>query len=115
MKDRGELRRIFGGPSNRDVTDYAMPVAQPRLIALPGLRNPGVETQSEVYAIKDFAALKVWYLTDRDHPVAIAVYFATDKAFPKLKGDNLSERLAWDRERFHRLAKFVAAQQAAKK
>jgi hypothetical protein len=68
-----------------------------------------------VYAIKDFAALKFWYLTDRDHPVAMAVYFAADMAFPKLKGDNLSERLAWDRERFQRLAKFLAARQAAKK
>ena len=111
-KDRGELRGIFGGPSGRNLADHAMPIAQPRMIALPGLRNPGAETQSEVYAIKDFAALKTWYLTDRDHPVAIAIYFAADKAFPRLKVDNLNERLAWDRERFQRLVKFVEAQQA---
>jgi hypothetical protein len=112
-KDKGELRRIFGDPLSQDLADYAMPVAQPRIIALPGLRNPGAETQSAVYAVKDFAALKVWHITDRGKPVAIAFYFAADKAFPRLKGDNLNERLAWDRKRFQRLVKFVEAQQAA--
>lgn len=114
-KDKKELRRIFGGPSGRDLADFAMPVAQPRMIALPGLRNPGAETQCELYVVKDFAALKVWYLTDRDNPVAIAFYFAADKAFPRLKVDNLNGRLAWDRERFNRLIKFVKEPQAAKK
>jgi hypothetical protein len=114
-KDKGELRQIFGDPLSRDLADYALPVAQPRMIALPGLRNPGAETQSEVYVIKDFAALKVWHITDRDKPVAIAFYFAADKVFPRLKADNLDERLAWDRERFQRLVKFVKEQQAANK
>jgi hypothetical protein len=114
-KDKNELRRMFGGPSDRDLADFAMPVAQPRMIALPGLRNPGAETQSDVYAVKDFAALKVWYITDRDNPVGIAVYFAADKGFPRLKADNINERLAWDQERFNRLVKFVEERQAAKK
>jgi hypothetical protein len=113
-KDKRELRGIFGIPSARNLADYAMPVAQPRIIALPGLRNPGAQTRCEVYAVKDFAALKFWYLTDRDQPVAIVVYFAADKAFPRLKVDNLNERLAWDRERFQRLVKFMETQQAAK-
>jgi hypothetical protein len=113
-KGKGELRRIFGDPSSRDLEHYAMPLAQPRLIALPGLRNPGAETQSEVYAVKDFAALKVWYITDRDKPVAIAFYFTANKAFPRLKADNLNERLAWDRKQFQRLVTFVETQQAAK-
>jgi hypothetical protein len=106
-KDKGELRQIFRGPSTRDVTNWAMPVAQPRMIVLPGKRNAGAGTFSEVYAVKDFAALKVWYITDREKPVALLVYFAADKTFPKLTADNLDQRLRWDREHFQRLQKLV--------
>src|SRR5262245_36205185 len=112
--DKNELTRIFGAASDRDLADFAMPVAQPRMVFVPGLRNPGAETQSEVYVVKDFAALKVWYLTDRKNPVALAVYFAADKALPRLTVDNIKERLAWDRERFKRLNKFVDERQAAR-
>jgi hypothetical protein len=106
-KDKGDLRQIFRGPSPRDVTNWAMPVAQPRMIVLPGLRNLGAKTVTEVYAVKDFAALKVWYITDRERPVALVVYFAADRTFPKLTGDNLDQRLRWDRDHFDRLQKLI--------
>jgi hypothetical protein len=111
-KDQEELRRDYG-PSAMYIGDWAMPVAQPRTIALPGLRNGGATTYSEWYVFKD-AALKFWFISDRPKPVAMVVYFLPAKGFPKLNADNLSTRLAWDREHFQRMVKAVE-ERAAKK
>jgi hypothetical protein len=110
--DSGKLRKLFGG-STLDLEKFALPVAQPRTIVLPGLRNPNAETRIDTFAIGDFAALRVWSITDRDKPVAVAIYFAADKTFPRLTAVNLSDRLTWDQGRFDRLIKFVSEKQSA--
>jgi hypothetical protein len=109
-----DIRRILGRPSDQDLKTYAFPVAQTRIICLPGLRQVDAQTRSDVHVVKDFAAVKIWYLTDRKNPVAAVIYLNVDKAFPKLTADNLKERLAWDGARLDRLAKVIERRQSGR-
>ncbi len=104
-----DIVALFGKPTTKPAKTFAMPVAQPRTIALSGIRYADHrlnKDHSEFYTIGDFAGIEVYYAIDGETPAAILLYFQRDGKFPKLAKDNLDKRLAWEQER---LKKLVAA------
>lgn len=93
-----------------------MPVAQPRGLALSGLRHADPrmnKDHTEFYTIEDFAAIQVYYGLDGVSPGTILLYFRTDDEFPKLTKDNLEKRLSWEQERLKKLIAYFERRRAA--
>jgi hypothetical protein len=102
-----EIEKRLGGPVAWRKKTYALPVAQEREIALGGLRFTDSKRHTSFYAVSHFGGVEVWYSHDGETPEAVIVYLKVDNYFPKLTSGNLEKRLAWDRERFTKLMKFV--------
>ncbi|HEV3145264.1 MAG TPA: hypothetical protein VGZ47_15340 [Gemmataceae bacterium] len=97
---------LFGKSQPMPPKTYAMPLAQPRMLTLSGLRHKDPKlnkNHTESYIIKDVAGLEVWYSINGQSPAAIVIYFPVDKDFPKFDGRNLEKRLAWDKDHFKKL------------
>jgi hypothetical protein len=100
---------LFGESKVRPAKAYAMPVAEYRVVGLSGRRYKDEKLNkdhTDFYILKDVGALTVFYQIDGVTPAFIAVYFPTDKDFPKLTKDNLAKRLAWDEEHFKTLLSY---------
>jgi hypothetical protein len=114
LKER-DFVALFGRPQPKPARTYAMPVAQPRGLALSGIRysDPAMnKDHTDFYVVPGVAALEVYFGIDGESPAAIVLYFAAGKDFPKLRKDNLEKRLAWDADRFKRLEAHTAARLA---
>ena len=83
----GDHRRLLGEPAARGPGVWAMPLGQPRMFAISGLRPLDPKENKErvgFYALGDSAGVEVWYGTDGQTPRFALFYFKADKAFPKL-------------------------------
>src|SRR5579864_5943685 len=100
---------LFGKSSAKPPGTYAMPVAQPRGLALSGLRHADEKLNKdhiEFYQVGPFAGIQVYYGINGASPAAILFYFVADDAFPRLGKNNLTKRLLWDQQRWNRFAEF---------
>ncbi len=106
-RKQGEIESLFGKPVKMPLKTYALPVAQPRTVAISGVASTPSKQHVEFHPVKDVGALQVWYGNDGQSPILVAVYLKVDKRFPKLTAKNIAERLKWDQERFDKLVNFV--------
>ena len=104
-KNQRDIEQLLGKPRAMLQRTYAMPVAQARTVSLPGLRPVGSKGHQEFFPIKDAGGLEVWYIDDA--PLLVVVRLKVDKNFAALTDKNLKQRLAWDREKFDKLVKYV--------
>lgn len=114
LKER-DFEVLFGKPARKPAKTFAMPVAEPRALMLSGLHyaNPkDNKDHTEFYAIGDFAGMEVYYHIDGVTPQVILFYLRVDKDFPKLTKDNLTKRVAWERERLRRLPRVIEERRA---
>jgi hypothetical protein len=107
-----EIERTLGKPVPRPADRvYAMPVAQPRVIMLSGLRYTDEKLNkhhTDFHPVGDVGAVEIRYGIGGERPAAVVVYLAVDEAFPKLTEENLARRVAWDRRRFRELVRIIA-------
>jgi hypothetical protein len=110
-----DITALFGKPTPKPAKAFAMPVAQPRVLALSGLRYADEKKNkdhTEFYIVGDFAAIEVYYQLDGVSPAAILLYFRADEKFPKLTKNNLDRRLEWEQERLGKLIEFFERRRA---
>jgi hypothetical protein len=109
-----DLIALLGQPADKAAKSYALPVAELRGIALPGLRSADDHRPDSDFVsfhpVGDFAGVEVYYSRHKegDTPLAVIIYLKVDPAFPKLAADNLDQRLAWETERLKKLTVRVA-------
>src|SRR5262249_45186653 len=85
---RGTIEKLFGKPAKKPEKDFAMPVAQPRMFGISGIRSADEKKNkdhTEFHPVGDFAGIEVWYGIDGETPSFALLYFKVDKTFPKLK------------------------------
>ena len=110
QRKMGEIERLVGAPVPMPLKSYALSIAQPRLVALPGAGRLPSKRHTRFYRVQDSGGLQVWYGDDGETPILVVVRLKVDKSFPRvpdLSPKNLAARLAWERERFDKLVKFV--------
>jgi hypothetical protein len=86
--NRAKIEKILGKPAQKPGKDYAMPVGQPRMIMISGLRYADEKLNkdhTEFYPVHDFAGIEVHYGIDGESSQYALLYFKVDKTFPKLK------------------------------
>ena len=100
FKER-DIEALFGESIPKPEKTYAMPIAQHRGFGLSGRRYGDAERNRDhtEFYVTGQAALEVYYSIDGTSPSCILIYFRADETFPRLTGDNINERLAWDRIR----------------
>jgi len=110
-----EVEKLLGKPRARPAKTYAVPVAQPRVMITSGVGVFGEAPMDhkEFYPVGDGAGIEVWYGRGNT-PEVVIVYLKVDEAFRKLPEEGLKERLAWDQERFTKLAKVIEDRQRKK-
>jgi hypothetical protein len=106
MKE-ADIEKLFERIESIPRKTYALPVAERRVLAIPGFRRSDSKRHCELYAAKDLGIIIIFYGNDGESPWKTVVYFKVDKDFPTLTATNLEQRLAWDRQRLDKLAKYV--------
>lgn len=98
----------FGQPKER----HALPVAQPRCMALPGRRYREEEKNKDRI---DFygCGLEVYYGISGESPCAVVFWLPVDANLPRLGPNNLAARLHWDRTKWNDLVAGIEKQWAA--
>jgi hypothetical protein len=110
---RPSLDALLGKPKEKPAKVYAMPIAETKSVALPGLRaaddkRPDSDFVS-YHPLGEFAAVEVFYSRNQagDTPIAIRFYLKVDKTFPKLTKDNLDQRLVWEQGQLRKLGEHI--------
>jgi hypothetical protein len=111
---RPGLEALLGKPAPKPAKTYALPVAEARGVALPGLRDAADNRPDKDFVsfhpVGEFGAVEVYYSRHNqagDTPLAVRFYLKVDKAFPKLTKNNLEERLRWEQGRLQKVAEQI--------
>jgi hypothetical protein len=112
-KQQLEIEKQLGKPRAKPPMIYALPVAEPRQLVTSGINllSKDSKRHTEFYPVDDIGAIEVWYGFDGKSVEAIVIYLKVDNAFPKLTEKNLTERLAWDKDRFNQMLKVIEKRQ----
>src|SRR5262249_47785745 len=105
---------LFGKSSSKPAGTYAMPVAQPRGLALSGIRFADEKLNkdhTEFYQVGPVAGIQGYYGIS-GAPVAILFYFVAVGTFPRLHKNNLQKRIAWEQRRWHWLVDYFERRRA---
>ena len=103
------FEKLFGEPVPFPDKTYALPVCEPRMIGLPGLRHADEAKNKDhwaFYAVGEESGVQVYFGLDGETPGLILFRFRPNHAFSKLTEDNLGNRVSWDLDRFDRLLYF---------